>query len=102
MSEGKRWYYYLHRNGDVIGKNPITVDSDPHYFDSDFVVKYWLITDRKSLVEMLIELKETNARPDRIATIEKVNKIGVVDYHAVRMVDVLSGDDTKPQGGVKK
>jgi hypothetical protein len=38
-----KWYYYLHTNGDIIGKNPIVVDSDPLYFDSDFVKYVWLI-----------------------------------------------------------
>lgn len=42
MSEEK-WYYYLHTNGDLIGKNPVVVDSDSEYFDSPFIKKVWYI-----------------------------------------------------------
>jgi len=38
-----KWYYYLHTNGDLIGKNPIVVDNDGSYFDSPFVKAHWLI-----------------------------------------------------------
>lgn len=38
-----KWYYYLHTDGNIIGKNPCVVDSDPMYFDSSFVKKYWCI-----------------------------------------------------------
>jgi len=39
----RMWYYYLHTNGDLIGKNPVVVDSDSSYFDSPFVRKVWKI-----------------------------------------------------------
>jgi len=39
----KKWYYYLHTNGDLIGKNLIVVNSDSSYFDSPFVKKVWCI-----------------------------------------------------------
>lgn len=38
-----KWYYYLHTNGEISGKNPVVVDSNPQYFDSPFVEKTWLI-----------------------------------------------------------
>ncbi len=43
----RNWYYYLHVNGQLIGKNPIVVESDPEYFNSKFVVKYWKIDMEK-------------------------------------------------------
>lgn len=42
-----QWVYYLHTNGELIGKNPIVME-DPQYFDSDFVKKLWVIeTDNR-------------------------------------------------------
>lgn len=38
------FYVYLHTNGNLIDKVKYVVDSDPQYFDSDFVVQFWLIT----------------------------------------------------------
>jgi hypothetical protein len=69
------WYYYLHTNGDVIGKNPTVVDSDPEYLNSSFVKKYWLITNISELIAMLTELKKLGVKPDRISDIEKHNGI---------------------------
>lgn len=79
-----KWWYYLHSNGDVIGKNPAVVDSPYEYFDSTFVRKYWLIEDRRGLVVMLAELKEMGARPNRISEIETVNHITEADYERLR------------------
>ncbi len=42
-----KWYYYLHTNGQLIGKNPIAVDGDSNYFDSDFVKRVWKIDTTK-------------------------------------------------------
>ena len=36
-----RFFFYLHTNGDLIGKNSVVVDTDPKYFDSPFVKKVW-------------------------------------------------------------
>lgn len=44
-----RWFYYLHTNGNLIGRNPIVVDSDPEYFNSDFVRKVWEINTENRL-----------------------------------------------------
>lgn len=70
-----KWYYYLHTNGKLIGKNPAVVDSDPQYFDSPFVEATWKIetTDLKERHEMLnqakalgcINTEETKMRLDR-------------------------------------
>jgi hypothetical protein len=41
----KNWYYYLHENGSLIGKNPAAVDALGawNYFDSSFVKKWWFL-----------------------------------------------------------
>ena len=39
-----RWCYYLHTNGDIIGKNPFSY----HDIQGDFVVRIWMIdTDNR-------------------------------------------------------
>ena len=77
-----KWYYYLHENGDLIGKSPAAVDSiGPFdYFDSPFVRMWWVIEDRFSLIQMLTEAEASGARADRIADIEKVNNVTDEDY----------------------
>ena len=37
-------YTYLHKNGSLIDKTFIVVESDPEYFDSPLVIKHWLVT----------------------------------------------------------
>ena len=63
-----KWYYYLHTNGDLIGKNPVVVDSDASYFDSDFVKRTWKIDteDRESCWTLLLEALALGARIGRI------------------------------------
>jgi len=45
------FYVYLHTNGELITKNPWVVDSmgASEYFDSSFVVKYWLVKNDEEL-----------------------------------------------------
>ena len=38
-------YYYLHTNGNLIHKPASVVDSDPEYFNSTFVKKFWGLDD---------------------------------------------------------
>jgi hypothetical protein len=66
--EKRRWYYYLHSNGSLIGKNPLVVDGDPSYFDSPFVEKFWEIdtADRGDLWKVLLEALALGARIERI------------------------------------
>ena len=68
MNEPKVWYYYLHTNGDLIGKNPVVVDSDPEYWNSPFVQKYWRVdlTDRGSCWQMILEALAKGVRTDRV------------------------------------
>lgn len=62
------WYYYLHTNGDLIGKNPVVVDSDPRYFDSPFVKEFWHInlSDRESMWRMILEALAKGAQVGRV------------------------------------
>ena len=62
------WYYYLHQNGDLIGKNPIVVYSDRHYFDSPFVKKVWLVDteNRSNAWNLAVEALALGARIDRV------------------------------------
>jgi len=63
----KIWYYYLHTNGDLIGKNPTVVDSDTSYFNSPFVKRVWKIdlTDRKDAWKLVLEALGLGCRVDR-------------------------------------
>jgi len=60
------WYYYLHTNGDLIGKNPVVVTND--YFDSPFVKKFWRIdtTDRETAWMLVLEALALGAKIERI------------------------------------
>ena len=70
----KIWYYYLHTNGDLIGKNPVVVESDSSYFDSPFVKKVWKIDleDRHDAWKMVLEALALEAKITRVQ--ELVNK----------------------------
>jgi len=67
-----KWYYYLHTNGDLIGKNPIVVTDD--YFDSPFVKEVWEIdtTNRGDAWTLVLEALALGANIDRVK--ELVNK----------------------------
>ena len=77
-----KWYYYLHTNKDVISKNPVVADSDQDYFNSPFVEKLYEIdtADRMSLLDMLIDLKERQALPERIKQLEMNSGVQPEDY----------------------
>ena len=83
-----KWYYYLHINGDIIGRNPIVVDSDPDYFDSPFVRKIFVVetTDRRTLVEMLAECKMLKADARQIKELEEKNNITDKDYECLHRI----------------
>lgn len=68
MNEPKTWYYYLHTNGDLIGKNPVVVDSDPEYWNSPFVKTVWRVDliDRGLMWKMILEALAKGARPERV------------------------------------
>jgi len=58
MKNWQEGYYYLHVNGQILWKPSILVDSDPNYFDSPYVVKYWYIDSQMSYNRMKVEAKE--------------------------------------------
>ena len=62
------WYYYLHENGDIIGKNPIVVESDGDYFRSPFVKSVWRVDldERNNAWILVIEALAMGAREERI------------------------------------
>ena len=71
------YYYYLHTNGDIIGKPHIVVDSDPSYFDSPFVKHHWRvdITNRADAWTVAIEALALGARLERILELAKKWKL---------------------------
>jgi len=54
---GESGYYYLHSNGDLIYKNPVVVESDPLYFESDFIIRHWKMdfSNRQDAWIMILE-----------------------------------------------
>lgn len=68
-----KWYYYLHTNGDLIGKNPMVIDSDSQYFDSPFVKKVWQIDteDRADCWKLVLEALALGGRADRAKELAK-------------------------------
>ncbi len=62
------WFFYLHKNGDLIGKNPSVVMSDPKYFDSPFVKKVWHVdlSKREEAWKFLLEALALGARIERV------------------------------------
>lgn len=64
-----KWLYYLHTNGDLISKNPIVLEGDSNYFDSDFVRTWWTIDteDRGTLYPMIFTALAMEANKQRIS-----------------------------------
>ena len=93
-----KWYYYLHTNGDLIGKNPIVVDGDASYFDSDFVKKVWKIDtdERDTLWTMLLEALALGARVDRIKECAEKNKCDKAD--SIEMLKRMKPNDLMRTG----
>ena len=76
-----KWYYYLHTNGDLIGKNPVVVDGDASYFDSDFVQKVWCIDteERGDCWRLLLEALAKKARINRVKELAEKWKMDKAD-----------------------
>lgn len=81
-----RWFYYLHTNGSLIGKNPVVVDSDPAYFDSPFVKKVWNIDmeDRSTCWTFLLEALASGALVERVK--ELAQKWGCDKADSIKMM----------------
>lgn len=93
-----KWYYYLHTNGDLIGKNPIVVDGDAGYFDGDFVKKVWYIdTDERSdCWTLLLEALAKGARIGRIKELAEKWKMDKAD--SIEMLKQLKPNDLMRTG----
>ena len=92
-----RWIYYLHQNGDLIGKNPIVVEGDSSYFDSPFVKKVWWIDTEKrdTLWTLILEALALGAKIDRIKEVAAINKCDRAD--SIEMLKRM-----KPDGLMRK
>jgi len=97
-----KWYYYLHTNGNLIGKNPTVVDSDDSYFDSDFVKRVWKIDteDRSSCWTLLLEALALGARIERVK--ELVEKWNCDKADSIEMLRRLELDGKKPNELMRK
>jgi len=92
-----KWYYYLHTNGDLIGKNPAyTLNSD--LIGSDFVKSWWLIDmdDRADLWRVLLEGLAGGARLDRIK--ELVEKWKATKKDAFEMMVHMNPSEVQRRG----
>lgn len=89
-------YYYLHTNGSLIHKNAVVVESDPQYFDSPFVRKFWRIdiTDRKAAWILVIEAGALGADKKRIQELAMLWGLTDIDAHefATRMGLIIKRD----------
>lgn len=72
-----QWAYYLHTNGDIIGKNPITFND----IEGDLVVKKWLIdtTNRIDVWILIIEALALNGSLERIKELSTKWKLDYKD-----------------------
>jgi hypothetical protein len=80
-----KWYYYLHTNGDLIGKNP-AYTSEADFTESDFVKTFWLIEtdDRADAWRVVLEALARGARVDRVR--ELAEKWGLSKTDAFEMM----------------
>ena len=92
------WYYYLHTNGDLIGKNPVVVDSDASYFDSDFVKKVWKIDtdERDTLWTLILEALALGARVSRVKELVEKNKCDKAD--SIEMLKRMKPNELMKKG----
>lgn len=95
-----QWYYYLHTNGDLIGKNPIVVDGDAGYFDGGFVQKVWLIDTEKrgDCWKLLLEALAKGARIDRVKELAEKWKMDKAD--SIEMIKRVKPNNLM-RGGMK-
>ena len=93
-----KWYYYLHTNGDLIGKHPIVVDGDASYFDSDFVQKVWCIDtdERGDCWKLLLEALAKGADIGRIKELAEKWKMDKAD--SIEMLKQLKPNDLMKVG----
>lgn len=82
------WYYYLHENGSLIGKNPAVVDNDPQYWDSSFVRKAWLINknNRADAWNLILDAVELNASLEDIQRL--IDTWGITEEDGKRFTEI--------------
>ena len=80
-------YYYLHTNGDLIYKPAIVVESEPGYFDSDFVKKFWCFNsaDRKGPWTIALESLAMGARIERVKELAGKWGLTLEDFYEFMM-----------------
>lgn len=79
-------YYYLHTNGSMIYKNAFAVESDPNYFDSDFVKKYWRFNSESRRDAWTMVLEGLALGMDRTRARELVDKWGLTFDDCMEML----------------
>lgn len=84
-------YYYLHTNGDLIHKPASAVDSDPNYFDSDFVRRFWKVDlrDRGTAYLVVLEAAAMGAGKERIDDL--IDHWGMTDEDCFTFVERMNG-----------
>ncbi|MBT9167417.1 MAG: hypothetical protein DDT22_00331 [candidate division WS2 bacterium] len=79
-------FYYLHESGDIIGKTPSVVDSDPQYFDSSFVRKVWLIDTENRSDAWKVVLEALALEADLVRVSELVEKWKLTYEDSIEML----------------
>ncbi len=98
----KRFYYYLHTNGELIGKPPICVESEPSYFDSPFVKRVWEIDleDRFDVWKLIIEALGLEANIERVK--ELVDKWKLTEKDLPNFICRLTQPNQLQKDGMNK
>lgn len=91
-------YYYLHSNGDLIYKNSIVIESDPQYFDSPFVKRYWEMnfSDRSHAWIVILESLALGADLKRVK--ELAGKWGLTYKDSLEMLKRMEPNDLMKKG----
>lgn len=88
----EKWAYYLHTNGEIIGKNPITY----HDIEGPFVVCKWMIdlSERKDAWRLILQALARGCRIERAK--ELSNKWGLTFEDSKQMLFALK-DEINPE-----
>lgn len=80
-------YYYLHTNGNLIYKNAYVVDSDPDYFDSPFVKKWWRFdsTERQNAWAIMLESLASGLNISRAKELSTKWGLTITDFYEFMM-----------------
>jgi len=72
-------YYYLHINGSLIHKPISVTESDPAYFESDFVKRIWVVDTEKRETAWMLAIEALALGADRKQVAELEKKWGLTD-----------------------